>query len=51
MQPTREDLTWSILLSFAAAFLSVCALVLSAFDIRRFEDAAITRTAKGGDEG
>lgn len=36
--PTREDLTWSILLSFATGFLSICALVLSAFDIARFDE-------------
>jgi hypothetical protein len=40
LHPTRGDLTWSILLSFAAAFMSVCALVLSAFDISRFEETA-----------
>ena len=40
LHPTREDLTWAILLSFASAFLSVCVLVLSAFDISRFEAAA-----------
>ena len=33
--PSREDLTWSILLSFAAGFLSVSALVLSAYDLSR----------------
>lgn len=43
LRPTRDDLTWAILLSFAAAFLSVCALVLSAFDIGRFEAAAETK--------
>jgi hypothetical protein len=40
LHPTRGDLTWSILLSFAAGFISVCALVLSAFDISRFEETA-----------
>jgi hypothetical protein len=35
--PTREDLTWAILLSFASGFLSVSALVLSVFDTARFE--------------
>lgn len=40
LHPTREDLTWAILLSFASAFLSVCALMVSAFDISRFEAAA-----------
>jgi hypothetical protein len=43
LHPTREDLTWAILLSFAAAFLSVCALMVSAFDISRFESAARQR--------
>lgn len=37
--PTREDITWAILLSFATGFASICALVLSAFDIARFETA------------
>ena len=40
LHPTREDLTWAILLSFAAAFLSVCTLMVTAFDISRFESAA-----------
>jgi hypothetical protein len=30
--PTREDFTWSILLSFGTGFLSVGALILSVFD-------------------
>jgi hypothetical protein len=37
IDPTREDLTWAILLSFGAGFLSVSALVLSAFDVARHE--------------
>jgi hypothetical protein len=40
LHPSRGDLTWAILLSFTTALLSVCALVLSAFDISRFEAAA-----------
>ena len=32
LHPTREDLTWSLLLSFAAGFLSVGSIVLSVFD-------------------
>jgi hypothetical protein len=43
LHPTREDLTWAILLSFGSAFLSVCALMVSAFDISRFEAAARQR--------
>ena len=35
IDPGREDLTWSILLSFASGFLSVSALVLSAYDLAR----------------
>lgn len=35
LDPTREDLMWAILLSFAAGFLSVCAMVLTAFDMAR----------------
>jgi hypothetical protein len=37
LHPTREDLTWAILLSFAAGFLSISATVMSAFDIARRE--------------
>ena len=35
LDPSREDLTWSILISFATAFLSVFAVVISVFDISR----------------
>lgn len=38
--PTREDLTWAILLSFASGFLSVGALVLSVYDMAGYESAA-----------
>jgi hypothetical protein len=37
IDPSREDLTWSIMLAFATGFLSVSTLVLSAFDITRVE--------------
>jgi hypothetical protein len=37
LHPDRQDLTWAILLAFAAGFLSICATVLSAFDMSRFE--------------
>jgi hypothetical protein len=37
LHPDREDLTWAILLAFAAGFLSICATVLSVFDMARFE--------------
>jgi hypothetical protein len=33
IDPTREDLTWAILVSFATAFLSLATLVMSVFDI------------------
>jgi hypothetical protein len=42
LRPTREDLTWAILLSFAAGFLSISATVMSAFDIARLEASART---------
>jgi hypothetical protein len=42
LHPTREDLTWAILLSFAAGFLSISAIVMSAFDMARLD--ATTRT-------
>jgi hypothetical protein len=35
--PSREDLTWAVLLSFAMGFVSMCALVLSVFDTARAE--------------
>jgi len=50
LEPSREDLTWSVLISFAAAFLSVCAVVLSAFDIGRAE-AALQVHVPGADDG
>jgi hypothetical protein len=37
LHPTREDLTWAILLAFAAGFLSISATVMSAFDIARLD--------------
>jgi fumarate reductase subunit D len=33
LDPTREDLTWALLLSFTAAVASVFVLVLSIFDL------------------
>ena len=42
LHPGREDLTWAILLSFASGFLSICTVVLSAFDIAKFEAAGRT---------
>jgi hypothetical protein len=33
IDPSREDLTWAILVSFATAFLSLATLMLSVFDI------------------
>jgi hypothetical protein len=35
IDPSREDLTWSILLSFAVGLLSVSTLVLSVYDLPR----------------
>lgn len=35
LSPDRQDLTWAILLAFATGFLSICTLVLSAFDVTR----------------
>jgi hypothetical protein len=39
LRPDRRDLTWAIVLAFAAGFLSICATVMSAFDTARFEAA------------
>jgi hypothetical protein len=33
IDPSREDLTWSILIAFGTAFLSLATLLLSVFDI------------------
>jgi hypothetical protein len=33
LDPTREDLTWAILVSFATAFASLFTMVMSVFDI------------------
>jgi hypothetical protein len=33
IDPSREDLTWAILISFGTAFLSLATLPLSVFDI------------------
>jgi hypothetical protein len=33
IEPTREDLTWAILLSFAAGLMSIFATVLTVFDL------------------
>lgn len=40
--PSREDLTWAILVSFAAGFLSVSALVLSVFDTGQQEPVSLS---------
>jgi hypothetical protein len=37
IDPSREDLTWAILLSFASAFLSIITIALSVFDVSRAE--------------
>jgi hypothetical protein len=44
LHPSREDLTWAILLAFAAGFASISALVLFVLDLDGFE-------ARAGDEG
>ncbi len=40
LHPTREDLTWSLLISLGAGFLSVGALVLSILDTADYETPA-----------
>jgi hypothetical protein len=40
LHPTREDLTWAILLAFATGFTSISALVLFVLDLARFEAGA-----------
>jgi hypothetical protein len=43
LQPTREDLTWAILLAFAAGFLIIGATVMSTFLDRASSNAAETK--------
>lgn len=38
LHPTREDLAWAVLLSFGTGFLSICAMVMSVFDISHTGD-------------
>ena len=40
LHPSREDLTWALLLSLGAGFASVAALVLSIIDTERYETTA-----------
>jgi len=51
LRPTREDLTWAILLSLATGFLCTCTLVLSVFDLSKMEAAARaeSRVGAGGE--
>jgi hypothetical protein len=52
--PTRRDFTWSILLAFAAGFLSIGAIVMSAFDVSKpawFEEGVATETGADSADG
>jgi hypothetical protein len=40
LHPTREDLTWAILLAFGTGFISIVAVMLSVFDIARFNTSS-----------
>jgi hypothetical protein len=40
LHPTREDLTWAILLSLAGGLLSIGALMMSVFDAAEYESSA-----------
>jgi hypothetical protein len=40
LDPTREDLTWAILVSFVTAFISILALVLSVLEVAKAERLA-----------
>ena len=45
LEPTREDLTWSILLAFVAGLMSIAAIVMSAFDVTQpSTDETVTAT-------
>ena len=43
LHPSREDLTWAILLAFGTGFISIGALVLSVFDTAKLEARPPTR--------
>jgi hypothetical protein len=51
LHPTREDLAWAILLSFAAGLLSIGVTVMSAFDSAKFEAADRARAEERGERG
>jgi hypothetical protein len=38
VDPSREDFTWAILVSFAMAFLSLMTVVRSVFDLARMRE-------------
>jgi hypothetical protein len=45
LEPSREDLTWSILLAFATGFIGIWAMVLTAFDVGWRDAASVTGSA------
>ena len=46
LEPSREDMTWTILLAFATGFIGIWAMVLTAFDIGgRAPDAPVSDSA------
>ena len=49
LRPTREDLTWAILLSFAAGFLSISAVALSVLDVARGESTVPAEEEAGSE--
>jgi hypothetical protein len=47
LHPTREDLTWSILLAFASGFMSIASVVMSVFDVSDLETGEDRGVARG----
>ena len=45
LNPTREDLTWSILIAFLIGFLSFSSIVLTAFDLARTDSSETAEIA------
>ena len=39
LSPTREDLTWAVLIAFLIGFLSFSSIVLAAFDLARLDES------------
>lgn len=46
LHPSREDLTWAILLAFASGFMSITSMVMSIFDVADLEEPEARPTGR-----